>query len=219
LSSEDAILSAELLKIDPRSPDAGKLQYAAKWLERGAVVAIPTDTLYALAADPMNLSAVDEIFRVNRRAHTHALPILINSLEQALLLARDPPENFERLAAACWPGALTIVVDASNLVPLKVTANTRRIALRWPKCEAVSLLIDALGAPVTGTSANLSGHEACASAEEVQRQLGERIPLIVDAGTNGEGLPSTIVELYGDAWRIGREGAVSAEEIERVLRE
>jgi L-threonylcarbamoyladenylate synthase len=216
---EDAILSAELLKIDSRNPDAGKLQYAAKWLERGAVVAIPTDTLYALAADPMNLSAVDEVFRVKGRPRTHALPILINSLEQALLLARDPPENFERLAAACWPGALTIVVDASNLVPLKVTANTRRIALRWPKCEAVRLLIDALGAPVTGTSANLSGHEACGSAAEVLLQLGDRIPLIVDAGKNGESLPSTIVELYGDAWRIGREGAVSAEEIERALRE
>jgi L-threonylcarbamoyladenylate synthase len=219
LSPEDAILPAELLKIDARNPDAGKLQYAAKWLERGAVVAIPTDTLYALAADPMNLAAVDEIFRVKGRPKTHALPILINSLEQALLLARDPPENFERLAAACWPGALTIVVDASNLVPLKVTANTRRIALRWPKCEAVRVLIDVLGAPVTGTSANLSGHEACGSAEEVLLQLGDRIPLIVDAGKNGESLPSTIVELHGDAWRIGREGAVSAEEIERALRE
>lgn len=188
-------------------PDAATVQYAAKWLERGAVVAIPTDTLYALAADPMNLAAVDEIFRVKSRAKTHALPILINSMELAMLLARDPPQNFERLATACWPGALTIVVDASNLVPLKVTANTRRIGLRWPKCETVRLLIDALGMPITGTSANLSGQQACGSAEEVLLQLGDRIPLIVDAGKNGYKLPSTIVELYGGAWRIGREGA------------
>jgi tRNA threonylcarbamoyl adenosine modification protein (Sua5/YciO/YrdC/YwlC family) len=200
-------------------PDAETVRYAAKWLERGAVVAIPTDTLYALAADAMNLSAVDEIFRVKSRAKTHALPILINSMEQAMLLARDPPQNFERLAEACWPGALTIVVDASNLVPLKVTANTRRIGLRWPKCETVRLLIDALGTPITGTSANLSGQQACGSAEEVLSQLGDRIPLIVDAGKNGDKVPSTIVELYGDAWRIGREGAVPAEEIEKALRE
>lgn len=212
-------MSAELLKIDALHPDPGTVQYAAKWLERGAVVAIPTDTLYALAADAMNLAAVDEIFRVKSRARTHALPILINSMEQAMLLARDPPQNFERLAAACWPGALTIVIDASNLVPLKVTANTRRIGLRWPKCETVRLLIDAFGTPITGTSANLSGQQACGSAEEVLLQLGDRIPLIVDAGKNGECLPSTIVELYGDAWRIGREGAVSAEDIERALRE
>jgi L-threonylcarbamoyladenylate synthase len=214
-------VSAELVKIDAMQPDVGTVQYAAKWVERGSVVAIPTDTLYALAADPMNLAAVDEIFRVKCRAKTHALPILINSMEQAMLLARDPPQNFERLAKACWPGALTIVVDASNLVPLKVTANTGRIGLRWPKCETVRLLIDALGTPVTGTSANLSGHDACGSAEEVLLQLGDRIPLIVDAGANGEKqkLPSTIVELYGDAWRIGREGAIQAEEIERVLRD
>lgn len=212
-------MSAELVKIDAMHPDTATVQYAAKWLERGAVVAIPTDTLYALAADAMNLSAVDEIFRVKSRAKTHALPILINSMEQAMLLARDPPQNFERLAAACWPGALTIVVDASNLVPLKVTANTRRIGLRWPKCETVRLLIDALGTPITGTSANLSGQQACGSAEEVLLQLGDRIPLIVDAGKNGDKVPSTIVELYGDAWRIGREGAVSAEEIEKALRE
>jgi L-threonylcarbamoyladenylate synthase len=212
-------LSAELVKIDALHPDTATVQYAAKWLERGAVVAIPTDTLYALAADAMNLSAVDEIFRVKSRAKTHALPILINSMKQAMLLARDPPQNFERLAAACWPGALTIVVDASNLVPLKVTANTRRIGLRWPKCETVRLLINALGTPITGTSANLSGQHACGSAEEVLLQLGDRIPLIVDAGKNGDTVPSTIVELYGDAWRIGREGAVPAEEIERALRE
>lgn len=212
-------MSAELVKIDALHPDARSVQYAAKWLERGAVVAIPTDTLYALAADPMNLAAVDEIFRVKCRAKTHALPILINCMEQALLLTRDAPENFERLAAACWPGALTIVLDASNLVPLKVTANTRRVALRWPKCETVRLLIDALGTPVTGTSANLSGQNACGSAEEVLLQLGDRVPLIVDAGKNEQKVPSTIVELYGDAWRIGREGAVPSEEIERALRE
>ncbi len=181
------------------------------------MIAIPTDTLYGLAADPMNLAAVDEIYRVKGRPETRALPILINSPEQGLLLGRNLPKNFEKLAEACWPGALTMVVDASNRLPLKVTANTRRIALRWPKNEVVQQLIQEFGGPITGTSANLSGRPSCGSGEEVFRQLGDRIPLILDAGATGETLPSTIVEFHGEEWRIGREGAISAEDIEKAM--
>ena len=150
-----------MLKLDHHDPDTNAIRYASSWLRRGAVVAIPTDTLYALAADPVNLAAVEEIFRVKGRPESRALPILINSLAQARMLARDLPANFYRLAQACWPGPLTIVVEASNRLPLKVTANTRRIALRWPKNKVVSQLIEELGVPLTGTSANLSGCTTC----------------------------------------------------------
>jgi tRNA threonylcarbamoyl adenosine modification protein (Sua5/YciO/YrdC/YwlC family) len=210
-------LSAEVLKLDAENPDIKGIQYAASWLNRGSVVAIPTDTLYALAADPVNLAAVEEIFRVKGRPESRALPILINSLAQAGMLARDLPANFYRLAKACWPGPLTIVVEASNRLPLKVTANTRRIALRWPKHEIVRCLIDELGVPLTGTSANLSGSPTCGSAEEVLLQLGDRLPLIVDSGESNGVLRSTIVELRGEHWCIGREGAIPAELIEEAL--
>ena len=133
------------------------------------------------------------------------------------MLARDLPDNFFRLAQACWPGPLTIVVDASNRLPLKVTANTRRVALRWPKSKVVSDLISELGVPLTGTSANLSGSPTCESGEEVFNQLGDRLPLILDAGDTSGSLPSTIVELRGDHWCIGREGAIPADDIREVL--
>lgn len=210
-------MSAEVLKLNAESPDPKIVQYAARWLNRGAVIAIPTDTLYALAADPVNLAAVDEIFRVKGRPESRALPILINSINHAMILARELPDNFYRLAEACWPGPLTIVVDASNRLPLKVTANTRRVALRWPKHELVSRLIHEIGVPLTGTSANLSGSPACGSADEVFHQLGDRIPLILDAGDTEETAPSTIVELRGDHWCIGREGALPAEDIRDAL--
>ncbi len=210
-------LSAEVLKLDSQNPDTNGIRYAASWLRRGAVVAIPTDTLYALAADPVNLAAVEEIFKVKGRPESRALPILINSLAQARMLARDLPANFYRLSQACWPGPLTIVVEASNRLPLKVTANTRRIALRWPKSEIVSCLIEELGVPLTGTSANLSGARTCGSAMEVLEQLGERIPLILDTGEAAEFMPSTIVELRGEHWCIGREGAIPSEMIQEAL--
>jgi len=210
-------LSAEVLKLDALNPDTEGIRYAASWLRRGSVVAIPTDTLYALGADPVNLAAVEEIFKVKGRPESRALPILVNSLAQARMLARDLPANFYRLASACWPGPLTMVVEASNRLPLKVTANTRRIALRWPRHKIVSHLIEELGVPLTGTSANLSGSVTCSSAREVLEQLGDRIPLIVDGGDAGEFVPSTIVELRGEHWCIGREGAIPAESIQEAL--
>ena len=210
-------MSAELLKVNAETPNPQFIRYAASWLNRGAVVAIPTDTLYALAADPVNLAAVEQIFRVKGRPDSRALPILINSIKHAAILARELPDNFFRLAETCWPGPLTIVVDASNRLPLKVTANTGRVALRWPNHEVVRRLIDEIGVPLTGTSANLSGSPTCESGEEVFRQLGDRIPVILDAGETQDMLPSTIVELRGDHWCIGRQGAVPAEVIHNAL--
>jgi L-threonylcarbamoyladenylate synthase len=210
-------LSAEVLQISAEHPDPRIIRYAAGWLNRGSVIAIPTDTLYALAADPVNLAAIDEIFRVKGRPETRALPILISSLEHAAILARELPDNFYKLAEACWPGPLTMVVDASNRLPLKVTSNTRRIALRWPKNEIVAQLIKELGVPLTGTSANMSGSPTCSSGEEVFRQLGDRIPLILDSGETDGIMPSTIVELRGDHWCIGREGALSSDDIREAL--
>jgi L-threonylcarbamoyladenylate synthase len=210
-------LSAELLKVSAANPDPRLIRYAAGWLNRGAVVAVPTDTLYALAADPVNLASVEEIFRVKGRPEHRALPILINSLIYAQVLAKDLPDNFYRLAQACWPGPLTMVVDASNRLPLKVTGNTRRVALRWPKSRVVNDLIAELGVPLTGTSANLSGSPTCESGDEVFRQLGDRIPLILDGGDTASSLPSTIVELRGDHWCIGRQGAIGADLIQEAL--
>lgn len=220
-------MPAELLRVNAQSPESDALRYAAHFLVKGCVVGIPTDTFYGLAADPFNLAAVDEIYRVKGRPETRALPILVNSLEQALVLMRgreeevggleEAPRRFMKLAQAFWPGGLTIVTDASNRVPLKVTANTGKVALRWPKSPIVEQLIDEFGGPVTGTSANISGFPACPDAESLMKQLGLRLPLILDAGETGMGLPSTIVGLQDDSWEILREGAIPVSEIQALL--
>lgn len=221
-------MPAELLRVNAQSPEAEVLRYAADFLARGCVVGIPTDTFYGLAADPFNLAAVDEIYRVKGRPDARALPILVNSIEQAILLSRQEnfdspvpdcmPRNFLRLAHRFWPGALTLVVEAASRVPLKVTANTGRVALRWPKSAIVEGLIEEFGGPVTGTSANISGFPSCASAGQVMKQLGSRLPLVLDAGETGATLASTIVELNGNSWKIAREGAIPVAEIERALK-
>jgi L-threonylcarbamoyladenylate synthase len=221
-------LPAELLRVNAQAPEADVLRYAADFLARGCVVGIPTDTFYGLAADPFNLAAVDEIYRVKGRPEARALPILVNSVEQAILLSRERifedtavdclPRNFLRLAHKFWPGSLTLVVEAASRLPLKVTANTGRVALRWPKSAIVEALIEEFEGPITGTSANISGFPSCANAAQVMKQLGSRLPLVLDAGETGATLASTIVELNNDTWRIGREGAVPVAEIEKALK-
>ena len=172
-------MPAELLRVNAQTPEADHLRYAADFLARGEVVAIPTDTVYGLAADPFNLAAVDEIYRVKG---TEARAAIVNSVDQAILLSRERifegsvmepmPRHFLRLAHKFWPGALTLVVEAASRVPLKVTANTGRVALRWPKSAIVEQLIEEFDGPVTGTSANVSGFPSCASAAQVMKQLG-----------------------------------------------
>src|SRR5258708_34458882 len=123
------------------------MRYGADLIRRGELVAIPTDTFYGIAADPFNLAAVEQIYQVKGRPETRALPILVNSIAQGLSLSRDVPYSFHKLAAKFWPGPLTLLVGASTAVPLKVTAQTGNVALRWPNSTIVNGLIELLQGP------------------------------------------------------------------------
>lgn len=211
-------MPVEVLKISPDSPEPSVVDYAADFIRRGRVVGMPTDTFYALSADPFNLSSIEHVFRVKGRAENKALPILVSSIEQAVTLARDLPDSFLVLAHKFWPGALTLVVEATHRLPLKVTGNTGRVALRWPDSRIASALIEAVHGPVTGTSANLSGFPSCTNASQIVKQLGERLPLILDSGDTGAIMASTIVRISGSEWSIVREGAIPESEITAALR-
>jgi tRNA threonylcarbamoyl adenosine modification protein (Sua5/YciO/YrdC/YwlC family) len=210
-------LPVEVVKISTEAPEDEVIRYAAGFLKRGEIISIPTDTVYGLSADPFNLSAVERLFQVKGRPETRALPILVDSVEQAATLMRDIPDAFLTLAHKFWPGALTIVCEATRRVPLKVTGNTGRVAVRWPASRIATGLIAAAGGPITGTSANLSGHPSCTNAGDLVRQLGDRLSLILDAGETGGTLSSTIVRVDDDGWSIIREGAIPVSEIENAL--
>lgn len=210
-------LPVEVLKISSDAPERPAIDYAAGFIKRGRVVAIPTDTFYALSADPFNLSAIERVFQVKGRAETKALPILVNSIEQALTLIRDVPDSFLNLAHKFWPGALTMIVSATHRLPLKVTGNSGRVAIRWADSRITTSLIEAAGGPVTGTSANLSGFPSCTNAHMIVKQLGDKLSLILDSGDTGGVLASTIVRLSGNEWTVVREGAIPESEIQRAL--
>jgi len=211
-------LPVEVLKISPEAPERNVIEYAASFIRRGRVIAIPTDTVYGLSADPFNLAAIERVFRVKGRPETQALPILVKSIEQAVTLARDVPDAFLTLAHKFWPGALTLVVEATHRLPLKVTGNSGRVALRWPNSRVVTELIDAVEGPITGTSANLSGCPSCTNASQILEQLNDRLPLILDAGDTGGVLASTIVRIEEDSWFVAREGAIPELEIHKAFK-
>jgi L-threonylcarbamoyladenylate synthase len=210
-------LPVEVLKISSKAPETRVVDYAAGFIKRGDVVGIPTDTFYGLSADPFNLAAIEAVFQAKGRPETKALPILVSSIEQAVTLIRDVPDVFLILAHKFWPGALTLVVEATHRLPLKVTGNSGRVALRWANSPIPTALIDAVGGPITGTSANLSGFPSCTNAAQIVKQLGNRLPLILDAGDTGATMASTIVRIDGDDWTLAREGALPEEEIARAL--
>lgn len=207
-----------MIEIVPDSPDPARIDYVAGLIRSGQVIALPTDTFYGLAADPFNLYAVEEIFQIKGRPAHKPLLLLVGSVEMAEELSSgDLPDRFYSLARRFWPGPLTMVIPASRRVPLKITGNTGKVALRLPAARIPVSLVQALEIPLTGTSANLAGTKECASAHEVQHSLGERLRLIVDGGEAKTAAPSTIVEVTHQGWRLIREGAIPAEQIADLL--
>lgn len=208
---------AEILTVSPEQPEQPHVERAVELLWRGEVVGIPTDTLYGLAADPFNLAAVTAIYKIKGRPERKALPILIAEVGQARDLAREMPDIFYRLAEKFWPGPFTVVVDASSRLPFKITGQTGRVALRIPDARIPCAVIRAFNRPVTGTSANLAGHDPCMSAAEVAYQIGDRVPLILDGGETPGFMASTVVDVRGDQWRILREGPIHEADIREAL--
>lgn len=212
-------MTAEILRIHPDQPEQALVDYVAQCLDSGQVVALPTDTFYGLAVDPVNLAAVDRIYDLKDRARHKPLSLLIADVAQAYSLARNCDTAFDRLAERFWPGPLTIIVKAGSKLPLRVTANTGNVALRVPEAAIARAVVSRLGLPITATSANLHGHPECTFAGCVREQLGDKIPLIVDGGPTGRTLATTIVDLTGggNSWNILREGAIATHEIALCL--
>jgi L-threonylcarbamoyladenylate synthase len=211
-------LSPEIIKINPENPDTRMVAYVAEQIKKGQVAGMPTDTFYGLAADPLNLRAVDLIYDIKSRSRHKPLSLLIESVEQAEYLARPLPDVFYEITRKFWPGPLTIIVKASSRLPLKVTANTGNVALRVPAARIPVEVIRAAGVPITATSANISGASECTTAEGVRQQLGTKIPLIVDGGTSPREVASTILDMSVQGKvTVLRQGAIPESELNEFL--
>ena len=210
-------MPADLIEFDPQRPDPGLVTRAAQTVRQGGVIAFPTDALYVLAADPFNLHAIDQVFRAKRREIHRSLPMLVDSLLMAEDLATNLSSRFYLLARHFWPGPLTLIVSASAKLPLKVTGNTGRLAVRQGRSPVSNRVIEELGMPIIATSANISGRPTCRSGIDVYGFMDAHVDLILDGGeVSGPG--ATTVDVTEPYWRIIREGAISEAEIADCLK-
>ena len=197
---------------------AGEIDRALRVLQDGGVVAIPTDTLYGLAADAFNPGAIERVFAIKERPDGLALPVLLTDAGQLEQVADDVPDGLRAVADAFWPGAMTLIVKRNDSLPPRLTAGNPTIAVRVPDHPAPRELARRLGRPITGTSANISGAADPRTLAELRAQVGDRVDFLVTCGPAPAGTASTIVDLSGDAPRLIREGAVPFENIVGLLK-
>jgi L-threonylcarbamoyladenylate synthase len=191
------------------------IEEAARQILDGVPVAVPTETVYGLAADATNEQAVARVYEAKGRPSFNPLIVHVLDLDQAVAIGGEMSEAARQVAGRYWPGPLTLVVPLSPSTKLAklTTAGLESVALRSPDHRAMRSLLEAVGRPLAAPSANASGTISPTRAEHVLKSLGGRIPLVIDDGDTGRGVESTIVKFAGDRLMHLRPGPVDAEEI------
>ena len=202
-----------------KAEEAGCAQAAAELLRAGELVALPTETVYGLGADGLNPQAVAKIFQAKGRPQDNPLILHIADPDRLTQVCRDIPDSAWRLAEAFWPGPLTMVLPARDIVPKCTTAGLPTVAVRCPDCEITRRIIRLAGVPVAAPSANLSGKPSTTTAGHVLDDHAGRIPMVVDGGPCAVGVESTIVDLTETPPRLLRPGGITPEQLRAVLGE
>jgi len=210
-------VATDLIEVDQENPAPEVLARAGAAIRSGAVIAIPTDALYTLVADPFNLHAVGRVFQAKGRETARSLPLLVSGTLMAEELAGELNKRFYVLARKFWPGPLTMIVPASAKVPLKVTGNTGRLAMRQSRSAIASGLLEWLGQPLISTSANISGKPTCRTGIDVFGTMDSRIDLVLDGGPCA-GVGSTTIDITEPYWRMIKEGVIAQKEIGETLK-
>jgi L-threonylcarbamoyladenylate synthase len=203
--------------VDPDAPQRDAIQEAAKWILNGGLVAVPTDTLYGLAADPFSGGAVARVFAVKGRMAERALPLIAADVAQVAEHLGRLSESGCLLSEHYWPGPLTLLMPAPAALARQVTGGTGKVGVRVPANAVARAICAEAGRPITATSANVSGEPATADPEQVERTLGDRLDLLIDIGRTDGGAPSTIVDVTGAVPVLVRAGAISWSDIQAWL--
>ncbi|MBQ5778144.1 MAG: threonylcarbamoyl-AMP synthase [Oscillospiraceae bacterium] len=197
--------------------NADDFMRAGNLLKNGSVVAIPTETVYGLAANAFDPSAVSAIFEAKGRPQDNPLIVHISDLSDISSLTTEFSETAQKLAEKFWPGPLTMILKKSDKVPSEVTAGLSTVAVRFPSHKYALAVIDAAGVPLAAPSANLSGKPSPVSAQHVMRDLSGRIPMILDGGKCEVGLESTVIDLSGDIPTLLRPGGITLKELRDAI--
>ena len=205
-----------MFKTELLSSDRSNIEYAARLINDGEVVGIPTETVYGLAADAANETAVKKIFEAKGRPQDNPLIVHLSSVDMMDRYVCNVPELAYRLVERFCPGPLTMVLPKRDIIPDVTSAGLDTIGIRIPFHKTARDIIDACGKPLAAPSANLSGSPSPTTAQHVFEDMNGRIPLIIDGGACGVGVESTVVSFENDGIRLLRPGYVSVEDLKSI---
>jgi len=210
-------MKTALIHINPEAPEKEKIERAGSVIRNGGLVAFPTDTVYGLGANAFNEEAVLRVYKVKKRELNKPLSILVSKENELHELVKEIPECAKALIKKFWPGALTLILPASDKLSSSLTAGSETIGVRIPDNKTAIALIEESGLPITSPSANISGHANPRNAEDVLKELGGSIDMVIDGGNSNSGLPSTVAGLTGGKLNVLREGKISKAALEEIL--
>lgn len=205
------------IRIDPSSPGPQLLAHAASILHRGGLVAFPTETVYGLGANALDAAAVGRIFAAKGRPDFNPLIVHVPDADAAREYATAWPEAARALAAAFWPGPITLVLPKRDVIPDVVTAGLSSVGLRVPSHPVARALLKAAGIPIAAPSANRYTELSPTTAAHVEQALGDRVELVLDGGPTRVGIESTVVDLSGPTPVLLRPGSLSPAALRAVV--
>lgn len=205
---------SSIIKIASVNPSHAAIQKAASVIKGGGTIAYPTRCLYGLGTDAFNAAAVKELYTLKQRAAQKPILILIDHPGQLDRLVTHVPRIAANIMGQFWPGRVTLVFEAGKHVSPELTGGSGKIGIRLPGHPVAAALVEAVAGPITGTSANLSGHPGCHRIRDLAPQIAHQLDLILDAGPLAGGRGSTVVDVTGkDQPIVLREGVISVREI------
>jgi len=204
----------QIVKVNPENPDQEVLLQAAELLRQGGLIGYPTETVYGLGANPFRPDAVERLNRLKKRPGNRSVILLIEGERMLRELVADVPAPALRLLERFWPGPLTIVFKANQLLPAHLHPT---VALRVSSHPVAQGIVRKLKMPLVSSSANLSGAPPACSAQQVQESFPQGLNLIIDSGPAGEPEVSTIVDVTAERVAILREGKIGLEELQEVV--
>lgn len=213
------IISVDEKNIEDKQFLMNALKEAGEIIKNGGLVAFPTETVYGLGGDALNEESSGKIYRAKGRPSDNPLIVHICRMEDLELIVKEVPETAKKLAESFWPGPLTMIMNKSDKVPYATTGGLDTVAVRMPSHKTALAFIEAAGGYVAAPSANTSGKPSPTLAKYVAEDMDGRIEMIIDGGSIGIGLESTIVDLTGEVPMILRPGYITKEMLERVLGE
>ena len=203
--------------IDIRTNKNEALEEASELLKSGEVVAIPTETVYGLAANALDEEAVKKIYIAKGRPSDNPLIVHISDISELSPLVKEIPEKVKVMASAFWPGPLTMIMKKSDVIPSVTSGGLSTVAIRMPENEYARAIIKSAGVPLAAPSANLSGSPSPTNAKYVFDDMNGRIPLIIDGGASKIGVESTVITFATEIPTVLRPGGVTVEEIRETI--